>query len=59
MKKEKNQSKNYSNNFEIIRSLAAYKANLTRKQQNPTKYGEITEDLTKNIKRLEAKLKIQ
>ena len=59
MKKRKNQSKNYSNNFEIIRSLAAYKAHLTRRQQNPEKYGKVTDDLTNNIKRLEEKLKIQ
>ena len=44
-------------NTEIIRSLAAYKAQLTRKQQNPEKYGEITEDLLENIKNLEQQLK--
>lgn len=61
MKKEKkkNKVKNHSNNFEIIRSLAAYKAHLTRRQRNPEIYGKVTEDLTKNIKRLEQKLKIQ
>lgn len=57
--KEKNKVKNHSNNFEIIRSLAVYKAHLTRRQRNPEIYGKVTEDLTKNIKRLEQKLKIQ
>ncbi|MBI2005831.1 MAG: HNH endonuclease [Nitrosopumilales archaeon] len=57
--KEKNKVKNHSNNFEIIRSLAAYEAHLTRRQRNPEIYGKVTEDLTKNIKRLEQKLKIQ
>ena len=44
-------------NTEIIRSLAAYKAQLTRKQESPEKYGEITEDLLENIKNLEQQLK--
>jgi len=56
MKKEKMKKKNHSNKFKITRSLAAYKAQRTRKLQNPKKYGKITEALIKNIKRLEEKL---
>ena len=58
IKTEKNKTKNKSNDFKIIRSLAAYKAHLTRRQQNPKKYGNVTNDLMENIKRLE-KLKTQ
>ena len=54
--KKKPKNKNLSNKFKIIRSLAAYKAQRTRKLQNPKKYGKITESLIKNIKRLEEEL---
>ena len=54
--KKKTKKKNHSNKFEITRTLAAYKAQRTRKLQNPKKYGKITESLIKNIKRLEEKL---
>jgi len=56
MKKEKIKKKNHSNKSKITRSLAAYKAQRTRKLENPKKYGKIKESLIKNIKRLEEKL---
>jgi len=39
-----------------VRSLAAYKAQLTRKSKNPKKYGKISKDLRKQIKDLKASL---
>ena len=59
MKKEKKKTKikNHSTRFKAIRSLAAYKAQLTRKQKNPKKYGKVTKELLENIKRHEQKLK--
>lgn len=57
IEEEKIKIQSQSNNEEIVRSLAAYKAQLTRKQQDPEKYGEVTEELLENIKRLEQKLK--
>lgn len=58
-KMEEEKAKKRSANYEIIRSLAAYKATLTRKQKNPVKYGEVTEELLENIKELEQKLNEQ
>jgi len=46
-----------SKKFKIIRKLAAYKAQLTRRKQDPKKYGEVTNRLVENIKSLEQKLK--
>ncbi|KAG2476772.1 MAG: hypothetical protein NPMRTH1_1550022 [Nitrosopumilales archaeon] len=46
-------------NTEIIRSLAAYKAQLKRKQENPQKFGDITEELLEKIKNLKLQLKEQ
>ena len=59
MKKEKKKTKikNHSTRFKDIRSLAAYRAQLTRRQKNPEKYGKVTKELLENIKRLKQKLK--
>ena len=43
-------------NLDKKRSLAAYRAQLKRKQENPEKHGEVTEELLENIKRLEKEL---
>ena len=57
MKKGKKETKikNHSKEFKIKRKLAAYKAQLTRRQKNPKKYGKVTKELLENIKRLEQK----
>ena len=56
-KKKKRPKNQQSKKFKIIRKLAAYKAQLTRRKQDPKKYGEVTNRLVENIKSLEQKLK--
>ena len=57
IEEEKAKTQSQLDEQEVVRSLAGYRAQLTRRQQDPEKYGEVTEDLLENIKRLEQKLK--